>query len=116
MNNKNNIIFCSDEATDNYIELEFNNEICWINNLYVDPENVKLFLLLIKSSILKAEKKGCTKYHQLVSSDDWNSFLKYNEEWRIIRSNQSDGSILIESDIKIASELLIDSFLRNNTN
>lgn len=112
--NSDNKLLCSDEATDNYIELEWSKNVCWINNMYVDPDNVKLFFLLIKTSLAKMEKKGCEKYQQLVSVDDWNLFLKENKEWRILSENTENNSLLIECDIKYSHELLIDSLLRNN--
>lgn len=109
-----NKTFFSDDATESYIDMERYNDICWINKLFVDPDNQKLFMMLSKTSFLEMKKKGCTKYQQLVSEDDWNLFLKENNEWKILKQNNVDRSMLIECDITLAHELFMDSLLRNN--
>lgn len=112
-----NIFRFSDKATDNFIEIERNGNVMWINVHYVDENNCKLFLLLLKTSINKLIKLGCTKFRQLVLKSDWKDFLSENKEWTIVEENINVGeydTLLIECNSSIAHELITDGFLRNN--
>jgi hypothetical protein len=113
-NTGNNTIRFTDDATDSFIEMEWYDYKTWVNGHYVDPDNCKLFMLLLKTALLKMKKKGCSKYQQLVLEDDWDAFIKENPEWKIILKYSEMGSLLIECDIDDAPELIIDGFLRNN--
>lgn len=106
----------TDKATCSYIDMAWNDNVCWINYHYIDDRHLKLFMILMKTSFKEMKKKGCTKYQQLSLKTDWDLFLKENPEWKIIKENKYDESVLIECNIDIASELVIDSFLRNNNN
>lgn len=125
-----NIFRFADKCTYNYIEFEKSENITWITSQYVDPDNCKLFMLLLKSSFENMKSKGCTTYQQLVLQSDWDGFLKENKEWVIVEKydeslNSADdndnnnnsnhpATILISCDIDFATELIIDGFLRNN--
>ena len=104
----------TDEATDSFIEMERSCEFAWINNYYVDPDNCKLFMLLLKTAFSNMKQKECKKYQQLAMKQDWNNFMKENPEWTIVRSDYE--TILVECDIDLAPELIVDGFLRNNKN
>lgn len=124
-----NIFRFTDKCTLNYVEFEKQDHVTWINSHYVDPDNCKLFMLLLKSSFEKMELVGCTEYNQLVLQTDWDDFLCENNEWSIVEKystsldsqNRQDthtpelkNTLLIKCNIKVANELVIDGFLRNN--
>ncbi len=118
MENKNIFRF-GDKCTDSFIEFEKSDFSTWINSHYVDSDNCKLFMLLLKSSFEKMKKHGCTEFQQLVLETDWNDFLCENSEWTILEKYPGDkdipSTLLIKCNIDIAHELVIDGFLRNNT-
>lgn len=120
MDNTQNIFRFADKATDNFIVFEMNidNKSTWINSHYVDPDNCKLFMLLLKSSLQTMKNKGCQYFEQLVLETDWTDFLCENDEWSIVEKYVSvddvPETILIKCHIDIAHELIIDGFLRNN--
>lgn len=111
-NNNKKIYKFNDGATNNIIIMEKNVNNVWINSHYIDPDNCKLFILLLKNAFDTIKESGCTKYQQLVLKDDWNNLLKNNKEWKIIKKN--DETLLIECNIDIAAILITDGFLINN--
>lgn len=115
---KDNIFKFADKCTDNFIEFEKSDNIAWINHHHVDIANFKLFVLLLKSSFESMKLNGCTEYRQLVLQNEWDDFLKENEEWSVIEKYEKTENVpetlLISCNIDIATELVVDGFLRNN--
>lgn len=113
-----NIFRFNDKCTDNFIEFEKFEQSTWIVNHYVDPDNCKLFMLLLKSSFENMKNHGCTEFKQLILETEWTDFLCENKEWEIIEKYPGDKNspsvMMIKCDIDIAHELVIDGFLRNN--
>lgn len=95
-------------------KLEFtvdNNNVIWINNYYVDPENVKLFVVMLKNAfntIISNHK--CDMYMQYVSCDDWNH-IKGNDNWKICKSDDALGIKLISCNASVAPQCILDGFL-----
>jgi hypothetical protein len=115
---KDNIFRFTDKCTYSFVEFEKSDLITWINSHYVDPDNCKLFMLLLKSSFDDMKLVGCTEYRQLVLQTDWDDFLSENKEWSIVEKYESGGEVpatmLVSCNIDVANELVIDGFLRNN--
>jgi hypothetical protein len=108
----NNIFIFDEKATNNFIEIEINDDIGWVNNHHVDTDNCKMFMLLLKSALNNIKLKGVTIFQQCVLQEDWDDFLSENKEWNIIE--KYENTLLIACDIDLAHELIIDGFLRNN--
>jgi hypothetical protein len=117
-NEEQNIFRFVDKCTDSFIEFEKYENTTWINTHYVDPDNCKLFLLLLKSSLEAMKDQKCTEFKQLVLETDWNDFLGENSEWTIVEKcpgyENIPTTLVIKCNIDIAHELVIDGFLRNN--
>ncbi len=115
---KDKIFRFTDKCTCNFVEFEKSDFATWINTHYIDPDNCKLFMLLLKSSFDNMKLTGCTEYHQLVLQTDWDDFLGENKEWSIIEKYESNeyipATLLVSCHIDVANELVIDGFLRNN--
>lgn len=113
-----NIFKYTDKCTYNFVEMEKYNESLWINSHYVDPDNCKMFIILLKFAFENMKSKGCTEFQQIVLESDWNEFLHENIEWNIIEkykgNNNVPDTLLIKCNIDFANELIIDGFLRNN--
>ena len=114
-----NIFKFADKCTYNFLELEIseNKKSTWINSHYVDPDNCKLFIILLKSAFEKMKSMGCTNFEQIVTKEDWLNFLNENKEWEVIKTYSDFGgvpAVAIKCNIDIAHELVVDGFLRNN--
>ena len=106
-----NIFTFSDKITDNYVEYEKVGSDVWILRHYIDPDNGKLFVMLLKESFTQMKNKGCTRYKQCVSFDDWEKYLKKSEHWNIISQNFTEKTMIIDCDIDWAGTLIIQGLL-----
>ena len=110
-------LYCvDDDLTTNYIEYEYQDNLCWIKMYYVDPDNPKFFIILLKENFSKMKEFGCTKYQQYVSKDDWDNILCSNDKWKKIKFDEILNAYLIECDIDYATENIVDGFLFKNDN
>ncbi len=104
----------SDKITDNYIVIEKDKNICWIDKYYVDGDNGKLFVVLIKESLNTMKKEGCDTFVQHVDENYWNSFLKSNKKWKILNNSDNhdfeNGIVHICCNINDAAECVISGF------
>lgn len=104
----------SDNVSDSFIEMYVDdNDYAWIISNYIDPENGKMYVLLLKEAITNTiNKYKAKKYRQYVQKSDWESFIKYVDGWNII--NMENDILLIECDINSAAACIIESMLKNN--
>ncbi len=100
----------NEEISKNTLEIEFDDNKCWINNYHVDQNYGKLFAIMLKTAIDKMKSNGCTKFLQLVSNDDWDNFLSKNDEWELIHRHDEETS-LIECSIDRAGDCIMQAFL-----
>jgi hypothetical protein len=109
----NNFTF-SDKITENFIEFRKDGSNLWIEKYFVDPENGKLFAMLLKESFTKMKKKGCKTYMQYVSVEDWENFIKNIPEWKIVSLDNVKKLMLLSCDINCAPVCIMRGFLDNN--
>jgi len=109
----NIFVFC-DKISDNFITFRKNNEDVWIDRYYVDQENGKLFVMLLKDSFQKMKDKGCKIYKQYVSADEWESFLKNISGWEVLLHHDNDNVILIACTIDDAPTCIVNGLLIDN--
>ena len=98
----------SDKLTDNYVVMEINKNICWIDKYYVDSENGKLFVVLIKEALNNMKNQKCDTFVQYVDENEWNIFLKNNKKWKFL--NNENGIVYISCNIDDAAECIIYGF------
>jgi hypothetical protein len=110
-NNKNIFVFC-DKISDNYIVFRKDGKDVWIDKYYVDPDNGKLFVILLKDSFEKMKRKGCETYKQIVDADEWESFLKNIFGWEIISQDNENKTILLSCTIDDAPICITNSLLK----
>jgi len=99
--------------SDNYISYIIDNNICTMDNVIMDNDNIKLFFVLLRNSIDDLKSKKCTIFRQNIVMSDW---IELNELqcWKLISENKFMNSCLIECDINnaltnIAKSLNINS-------
>jgi len=97
-----------DKSTDNFILMGYEGTICCIDKYYIDPENGKLFIVLLKRAIDDMKNKGCRIFVQHVTKYDWDNFLKSNDSWEKI--NDSDGIVNISCPIDDAVKSVVAGF------
>lgn len=80
MNNifdSNNKIFFECPMNDHYIEFKKNNNnICWIEKIYIDSDNPKTFFALLRSAITILKKNYILKYQQILTYYDYDILKK----------------------------------------
>lgn len=99
-----------DKITDNYIEFRIDGNCAWIERYYVDNDNGKMFIMLLKESFLEMKKKGCSCHMQYVSAEEWDKSIKNVEGWEIV-SVDSSNIMLIKCDIDIAPICIADGLM-----
>lgn len=99
----------SDKITENFIEFKIDGDCAWIEKYYIDPDNGKLFMMLLKESFIKMKENGCKFHMQYVSIDEWENGIKNIEGWSI--DSVSDDSILIKCDIDMAPICIANGLL-----
>jgi len=104
-----NIFRFTEKLTTNIINFSKSGKIALIDDYYVDPENGKSFVILLKSSFATMKKNGCIAYRQTVSTHDWENFLRNDTNWKIIK--QYEDIVTIECDIDSAPECIIGGFI-----
>ena len=105
-----NIFRFTQKHSDNVILFSKLGKTAYIDNYYVQPENGKSFVILLKSSFATMKKNGCNYYSQTISREDWENYLKDNDEWKIIK--EYEDIMTIACDIDAASECIVDGFLK----
>lgn len=78
-----------------------------IDNMYYRPENIKLFLMDLSNSLQNIQITYNDKYKfiQVTTLDDWNQYLKNNEQWSLLSSDQYTATI--ECSLQNALENII---------
>ena len=108
-----NVFIFSEKISKNSIEFEKDGSHTWINSHYLDPDNGKLFVVLLSESCIEMKKKGCKILLHLVSSDDWNSFVKNTPGWSVIKHNKQENTTLLGCSIDNAPYCVFDGIFRN---
>lgn len=105
----------SDDITDNYIEINGDENEAWINRYYVDPDNVKLFVVSLMEAFQQIkEKTGAKIYKQYVQISDWDNYLKKTEYWKIENINDIDNTMIIYCNIDDAAFCIVEGLMRND--
>jgi hypothetical protein len=105
-----NIFRFTEKHSDNVIHFSKSGKTALIDSYFVDPEHGKSFVILLKSSFATMKKNGCNYYSQTVSREDWENYLKYNNEWKIIK--QYEDIMTIACSIESAPECIVDGFIK----
>ena len=82
----------------NSITYKYDLISCWIEDHYIDLNNINLYVLLLKHSLDKMKKKNITKFIQIVATDDWNKFLSNNSSWILVDKNPNKSFISCNID------------------
>ena len=106
-------VYC-DKMTDNYIEIIKENNIVYIQKHYIDPDNGKLFVVLLKEAFRDMKDKGSIMYRQYVEKYEWEIILKYVDGWRVVETSKND-TILLECDIDDASYCIMEGIMTHDT-
>ena len=83
----------------NYIEFKCykNEHEAHMENTYIDAGLYKLYFVLLRKSIDELTNKGYNKIVQLVTTEDWNNYLKKDKRWKI--KNKNPPNYIIECNI-----------------
>ena len=108
---KNIFVFC-DKISDNFIVFRKDEKDVWIDKYYVDPDNGKLFVMLLKDSFGKMKCEGCNTYKQFVNVDEWESFLKNISGWKILSQDNENNTILLSCTIDDAPICITNGLLK----
>jgi hypothetical protein len=98
----------SDKITDNYVVIKMDRNICWMDKYYVDSDNGKLFIVILKEAFDKMKKQKCDTFIQHVDENDWDCFLKSDNRWKVL--NNENGIVHISCNINDALECIISGF------
>lgn len=90
--------------SDNMVEIDYDDTVCMINRYYIDEDDIKMFFVLLKESLMKMKKKGIQKFVQIVSSEEWDAMLSLNKSWNI--ENYMNNDVYISCDIDNAPECI----------
>lgn len=97
-------------VSNNLIEFQLEKEIAYCINNYIDEEYLKAYFVLLRSAIQDLQNKGYKKMNQVVSEDEYNQYLKNDNRWTIIQTNQLFETIVIECDLESALECICKGF------
>lgn len=84
------------------ISYEVMNDVALMDYINYDEEYVKIFLITLKTSISELKNMNVRKIYQNVYVEDWNKYLKKNENWNIANINNDVYTIYcdIESSLE----------------
>ncbi len=86
----------------NYIKfklIEETNEV-WMEDVYIDFENPKIFFLLLRGAIDKFIEQNYKYFVQTILKEDWESIKNFN--WQIKDNNEVSPTFIITCDINDA--------------
>jgi hypothetical protein len=94
----------------NRIEFRYNNETVLCEYTFIDYTYYKSYFLLLKNGIDESIKNGYKYFNQLVTIDDFNTCLKNNNKWKIIKTDIILSTYIIECDLIDALECICNGF------
>jgi hypothetical protein len=101
-----------DKTTGVYIEfiIDLEDNSVKFDNMYYEPKFVKVFLLKIQEAINDFIKKKYTVVKQNVTFNDWDTCLKKDSRWRIIKSDEFMNLHTIECKTTDAVDCIANGF------
>jgi hypothetical protein len=101
--------FCT--MSDSYLIYKVNESIAMMMSSYIDDDEIKMFVMLLDSSIqdLKQVYK-CDYLSQMVSNTDWKDFLCSDNRWSIVDEKEDEGVLIIKCDINNACACILNGF------
>ena len=96
--------------SDNRIEFQLEKETAYCTNNYIDEKYFKAYFLLLRSTIQDLQDKGYKKMNQVVSKDEYNQYLKNDNRWTVVKTNQLFETIVIECELESALECICKGF------
>jgi hypothetical protein len=103
-------VYC-DKLTDNYIEMIIKDDCSYIQKHYIDPDNGKLFVSLLKEAFDDIKKKGITIYRQYVLKDEYSTIIKNVIGWTIIDDDEDDDVVILECSVDDAPLCIVQGLL-----
>jgi hypothetical protein len=88
-----------------FILIKHTNNTCWREKYYIDPLNPKIFCILLRTITKYLEENNIITYQQLITEDDWISFVSSNKKWNIV--NRNNNMVLLSCNINIMIELIM---------
>lgn len=103
-----NRLFFDTPMNDHFIHFEKNNNMCWIENYYLDDSNPKTFFLLLRCSVTQLKEKGITKFQQILTYSDFDIITKKfdKSQLTIIKDDTIMQTKHIECDIEYAIDII----------
>ena len=82
----------------NIYDIDKFNKVALINFEYINWNEFKLFIHLLRRSIEELKELEVTKIRQNITLDDWNEILNKKTSWSIY-SHGVNNSLLVECDL-----------------
>jgi hypothetical protein len=107
-----------DPCTKNFIHfiVSGNNKECQIIDYYVDENNSKIFIILMKNSFEQMKKSGCEKLIQTITVSDYDMLYKNDTDVEFVVISRDDSYITISCDIDYAPTHIAKGFLFSDEN
>jgi methionine synthase II (cobalamin-independent) len=87
--------------------LETDATIAIIDDAKYDQKHMKAFMLLIRQTFLKLEKKGVKYVQQTVLKSDWDNFLSNDKRWAFKYEDAFTHAFTIECKIDLVTDAII---------
>ena len=77
----------------------FTDGVVWMEYCGYEPEYIKLFINLLKTSLDDLLSKNYKTFMQKVVVDEWEIFLKKNTDWNIVNEDKNNNTIDISCSL-----------------
>ncbi len=103
-------IYC-DKMTDNYIEICIIDDYAIMQKHFIDSDNGKLFVSLLKEAFSDIKTKGAVVYRQYVMKNEYTDIIKNVVGWKLVKDDIDDDIVTLECSIDDAPICIVQGLL-----
>ena len=96
----------SHNISNNVIEILLEDTHALMTHTFIDYDFVALYFVILKNMVTTLTQLGCTTFSQIVTTDDYNNFLKSDCRWTMINLFGETETVMIQCDIKDVIECM----------
>jgi hypothetical protein len=97
--------------SESYLTYKIDETDAIMMNSYIDYDEIKLFVMLLDSSIQDLKKiYKCEYLSQMVRKDDWIDFLCSDIRWTIVDKKEDEMVLIIKCNINSACACILNGF------
>jgi hypothetical protein len=102
-----------DSCTKNFINfiVSENNKECQIIDYYVDEDNSKIFIILLRDSFEQMKHSGCEKFIQTITVSDFDNLYKNDNDNEFVIVSRDELYVTISCNIDYAPTHIAKGFL-----